>query len=194
MRLSQTPLLVLLAAGLGIPFRAAAASEKDAPLRIGAAIRAMPVGWFELADPWNRSFRAYPAFGGSLFLDYTVHPFVRVGVSPSLTLNVIPNRSDYAVGTLFSGKARAVVQIPISRFVVPYVLLEAGYSAIFREEVETAHGLLASGSLGLRVPIRSHAVLLELGYEHGFQELGGRAYAPSFCVVSLGWEMGLLGQ
>lgn len=190
MRFSQLALPVLLIAStLGAPLRAAASTD-DAPLDVGVAIRAMPVGWFDLADPWNRSFRAFPAFGGSLFLDYTINRYVRVGASPSLTLNIIPNRSNYLVGTLFSGKARVVVQLPISQYVVPYLLVDGGYSAIFLDGGDTAHGLIASASLGLRVPIRRHAVFLELGYEHGFQQLEGGAYAPSYGVVSLGWQMG----
>ena len=54
----------------------------------------MPVGWFELADPAGRSFRAYPALGGAAFADLRLTPVLAVGVATELTANVIPNRAD----------------------------------------------------------------------------------------------------
>lgn len=159
---------------------------------VGIGGRFMPVGWFDLEDQWGRSFRAYPALGMALFLDYRLTSVFSVGFSPEVTLNIIPNYSDYVVGTMYGFMARFGVRYPSGHFFEPYGTLGCGYSMIVREHNPTASGLAGSVSAGVLGKFaKRHAVFLEVSFMLGLQRINGSPYAPSYLVTSLGWRLGL---
>jgi hypothetical protein len=192
-------LLVALACAIITPDRMAAAGEFPVAtpptfrrVELGIGARFMPVGWFELADPAGRSFRAYPALGGAAFADLRLTPVLAVGVATELTANVIPNRADYQVGTLWAAVLRVSARYPTSGRFVPFATLSGGYSKItFPADVSATGGLLGAW-LGVRVALGTRQGLFgELGYERGFQTQPAGDYAPSYLVTELGWLLSL---
>ena len=167
-------------------------SEPTYRLDIGLGLRFMPIGWFDLADGARRTgFRAYPAFGGAPFVDYRLGRYVSVGVSPELTLNVIPNRSDYYVGTMLAGDARIQLRYPTQTRFEPYAMATCGYSVIWRADASSAKGPVVGGAVGSRLQLSSrHSVFLEAAYQKGFQRVDGGDYGPSYVIVSAGWQVG----
>jgi hypothetical protein len=165
--------------------------ESDgARFETGVALRFLPVGWFDMFDVANRDFRAYPALGFALFVDRRLHRYFSVGASPEVTLNVIPNRSEYSAGRMVALAARLQAQYP-GRVVEPYAIATAGYSILWREGTSRASGPVVGASLGLRLRFaKRHAVFGELGYQKGFQQVDGRAYAPSYLITGAGWQVG----
>lgn len=159
---------------------------------LGIGARFMPTGWFDLADASDRSFRAYPALGGEVFLDRRLGPIFSVGLGAEVTGNVIPNRSDYVVGTLYAGAARIGARYPTASRFKPFATLTGGYSLIsFSSGPSSATGALVSGWLGTQVTLgATNRVLAQVGYERGFQTLSGGDYAPSYLVTELGWLVG----
>ena len=160
---------------------------------VGLGLRFMPVGWFDLQDGAHRSgFRAYPALGFAPFVDYRLHRYVSLGFSPEVTLNVIPNRSDYVVGEMLLGNARVQVRYPNRSRFEPYAILTGGYSVIWRSGDDAASGPVAGGALGLRARVAgTHAIFAELTYQKGFQTLDGGAYGPSYLIIGAGWQVGI---
>jgi hypothetical protein len=151
----------------------------------------MPVGWFEMPDFANRSFRAYPALGFSPFIDYRLNRYFSVGLSPEITLNVIPNRSDYHVGEMLLLDARLQVRYPSEGRFEPYAIATGGYSVIWRADTSSASGPAVGGTFGLRVKFAGgHAVFAEVSYQKGFQTADGGAYRPSYVIISAGWQVG----
>ena len=156
----------------------------------GIALRFMPIGWFDMDDVANRDFRAYPALGFALFLDHRLHRYFSVGVSPEVTLNVIPNRSDYSNGRMATLAARLQAQYP-GRVIEPYAIATGGYSLIWRVGTSRASGPVVGATLGLRLRFaKQHAVFGELGYQKGFQRVDGGAYGPSYLITGAGWQVG----
>lgn len=175
----------------------ARANEPERRLELGVAFRFMPTGWFDWSRHAPSSLRAYPALGGAAFVDYRVHRYFSVGFMPELAFNVIPKlATDYPASKMVAVSLRLKAQYPEWSFAVPYVLLAPGYSWLIGDrdlsEEGDARGFLLAAYGGLRVPITArHAVIAEAGYAHGFQEDGNRAYAPSYLVVTLGWQASL---
>jgi hypothetical protein len=153
----------------------------------------MPIGWFDLEDGAHRNgFRAYPALGFAPFIDYRLHRYVSLGFSPEITLNVIPNRSDYHVGEMLLGNARLQVRYPNRSRFEPYAVLASGYSVICRSGADAASGPVAGGALGLRARVAGwHAIFTELTYQKGFQTVDGGAYGPSYLIIGAGWQVGI---
>jgi hypothetical protein len=158
---------------------------------IGLGLRLMPIGWFDLADASHRSgFRAYPAGGLAPFVDYRLNRYFSAGFSPEITLNVIPNRSDYVVGKMLAAHARVQIRYPNKSRYEPYALLTGGYSVILRDGSDSASGPIASLALGVRAQVSDrNSVFAETGYQRGFQTRQQYAYAPSYLVVSAGWQV-----
>ena len=165
--------------------------ESDgARFETGIALRFMPVGWFDMSDVANRDFRAYPALGFALFIDHRLHRYFSVGISPEVTLNVIPNRSDYSNGRMLTLAGRLQTQYP-GRVIEPYAIATGGYSLIWRVGTSRASGPAVGATLGLRLRFaRRHAVFGELGYQKGFQRVDGGAYGPSYLITGAGWQVG----
>jgi hypothetical protein len=192
-------LLAVLACALVAGDRLAAAAESAVVMpqtfrrvELGIGARFMPVGWFELADPAGRSFRAYPALGGAAFADLRLTPVLAVGIATELTANVIPNRADYQVGTLWAAVLRVSARYPTSGRFVPFATVSGGYSKITFPADVSATGALLGGSLGVRVALGTRQGLFgELGYERGFQTQPAGNYAPSYLVTELGWLVSL---
>jgi hypothetical protein len=158
----------------------------------GLGLRFMPVGWFDMYDVANRDFRAYPALGFAPFLDYRLGRYFAVGISPELTLNVVPNRSDYHGGEMLTFAARLQGRYPVQEHIEPYAIATAGYSVIWRADTSAASGPAVGGSLGLRLRFaKRHAVFAELSYQRGFQRVDGQAYSPSYLITGAGWQVGL---
>ena len=157
---------------------------------VGLGLRFMPIGWFDLADGAHRTgFRAYPALGFAPFVDYRLNRYFSVGVSPEVTLNVIPNRSDYVVGEMLLLNARLQVRYS-DRRLEPYALLTGGYSVIRRDASDSAWGAVVGAALGLRAKFaHRHGVFAEVDYQKGFQTVNDRAYGPSYIIVSAGWQV-----
>jgi len=160
-------------------------------IETGIALRFMPVGWFDLADASNRhGFRAYPALGIAPFVDYRIHRYFSVGFSPEITLNVIPNRSDYVVGKMFVADARLQARYPNQSRFEPYGIVTGGYSVIWRDGIGSAEGPTVGGTVGCRVKLgQRHAIFGEIGYQKGFQTADGGAYGPSYLITSVGWQV-----
>jgi hypothetical protein len=175
------------------PSRVAAVGENgdNAPPRfeLGLGARFMPVGWFNLTDPAGRSFRAYPALGGDVFFDHRLGRAFSVGVGVEVTGNVIPNRSDYVVGTLYGGTLRLGARYPTPSRFEPFAMVTCGYSLIsFSSGTSSAGGALLGAWVGSHIKLGSTTRLLaQLGYERGFQTISGDDYAPSYVVTELGW-------
>jgi len=182
-------------ATLGFAPALRAQESPSAPARtveIGLGLRFMPIGWFDLADAARRTgFRAYPALGFAPFLDYRLGRYFSVGLSPEVTLNVIPNRSDCPVGQMLAPTVRLQARYPNRTRFEPYALLTGGYSVILQDESDSASGLLAGGAIGVRARFANrHAVFGQVTYQKGFQTLAGEAYAPSYIITELGWQVG----
>lgn len=162
-------------------------------VEIGLGLRFMPIGWFDLEDGAHRSeFRAYPALGFAPFIDYRLQRYLSLGLAPEITLNVIPNRSDYRVGEMLVGNVRLQVRYPNRSILEPYAVLSGGYSVIWRSEADAAWGPVAGGVLGLRTKVAgAHAIFGELSYQKGFQALNGGAYGPSYLIIGAGWQVGI---
>jgi hypothetical protein len=175
-----------------------AAIGPSAPARFeaGIALRFMPIGWFDLYDAFNRDFRAYPALGLAPFLDFRIGRYITVGLSPELTLIVIPNRQDYLVGHMLAAMARLQIRYPEWGRFEPDAIASGGYSVIWRtsgraSNTNSATGPLAGGTVGVRLKFaRRQGVFAELGYQKGFQRLDGQAYGPSYLITGAGWQVG----
>jgi hypothetical protein len=172
--------------------RAALAEEQDQRLEFGIVARFMPTGWFDWSS--HTPLRAYPALGGALFIDWRLHRFISIGFMPELTLNVIPKlATGYPVSAMTTGSIRLKAQYPDWQVVIPYLLLAPGYSVLSRyggDQTGDAHGFSLGAYGGVRVPVsRRNSILAEGGYLRGFQADGGRAYAPSYLVLALGWQL-----
>jgi hypothetical protein len=157
---------------------------------IGLGLRFMPTGWFDMPDVSQRSFKAYPALGFAPFVDFRLSRYFSVGISPEVTLNVIPNRSDYAVGHMVTFDTRVQARYPSKGRIEPYAIMTGGYSAIWRNGAASAFGPAVGAALGLRLKFVRHAVFAELAYQRGFQRVDGHAYGPSYLITSLGWQIG----
>ena len=155
------------------------------------ALRFMPVGWFDLADASKRTgFRAYPALGIAPFIDYRVHRYFSIGFSPEITLNVIPNRSDYYAGKMLVADARLQAHYANQSHLEPYGIVTGGYSVIWRAGAGSAKGPTVGGMIGCRVKIgQRHAIFGEVGYQKGFQTADGGAYGPSYVITSAGRQV-----
>jgi hypothetical protein len=160
----------------------------------------MPTGWFEWSGrpgATDSALGAYPALGGALFVDYRLNPALSIGFMPECTLNVIPKTTHYPVSAMIAGSLRVKVEYPGLRAVAPYVLLAPGYSSMFGYDDAggssgDAHGFVVSAYAGLRILTGTrHSIFAEGGYLHGFQKNGGARYAPSYVVLSAGWQMSL---
>jgi len=152
----------------------------------------MPVGWFDLADASGRKgFSAYPALGIAPFGDYRIGRYFSVGFSPEITLNVIPNRSDYYAGKMLVADARLQARYPNQGRFEPYGIVTGGYSVIWRAGgVGSAKGPTVGGMVGCRLKIGGrHAIFAEVGYQKGFQTADGGAYGPSYVITSAGWQV-----
>ncbi len=198
---------LLLIAQLASPGSSSAfADEPGGRMDVGVLFRFMPTGWIRASEHSPPDIRALPALGGALFFDYSLNPFLSIGASPELTLNVIPKvQGAYPVSALMAGSLRFKAQYPRWGHVVPYVLFAPGYSVISSYEkagpgcacsdyVENgdSHGFMLAGYGGLRVRISPrHAVAAEMGYVHGFQTEAARTYAPAYLSVALGWQVAL---
>jgi hypothetical protein len=157
----------------------------------GLGLRFMPIGWFDIPDAANRSFRAYPAIGFAPFVDYRLSGYFSVGFAPEVSVNVIPNRSDYYVGEMLLFDARLQVRYPNQSHFEPYVIATGGYSVIWRNGASTAYGPAVGVTLGLRGKFAvRHALFAEASYQKGFQSTGGDAYRPSYVIMSVGWQAG----
>jgi hypothetical protein len=156
-------------------------------MEAGGGLRFMPIGWFDLGDQPGRKFRAYPALGGQLFFDYKLSQMLSLGVSGEITGNVIPNRSDYQVGTMYTGSVRFSARYPTEKRWQPFVMVTVGYSRIALSS-SNASGLAVSGWTGLRLNLTTrHRIFAQAGYEMGLQQLDGNNYAPSYLITELGW-------
>jgi hypothetical protein len=135
--------------------------------------------------------------GVAPFIDYRLNRFVSIGFTPELTLNVIPKTMDYPISVMLAGSLRLKAEYPGLARVVPYVLVEPGYSFLFGCCTDgggsgDAHGFVASAYVGTRLPIGArHSIFVEAGYMRGFQKDGGREYAPSYVVLAAGWQASL---
>jgi hypothetical protein len=108
-----------------------------------------------------------------------------------MTLNVIPNRSDYYVGTMLAGDARIQLRYPTQTRFEPYAMATCGYSVIWRADASSAKGPVVGGAVGSRLRLSSrHSVFLEAAYQKGFQKVDGGDYGPSYVIVSAGWLVG----
>jgi hypothetical protein len=170
--------------------------DSSAPRRVeaGIGLRFMPVGWFDLADTSGRKgFSAYPALGIAPFGDYGIGRYFSVGFSPEITLNVIPNISDYHVGRMLVADARLQARYPNQGRFEPYAIVTGGYSVIWRAGgVGSAKGPTVGGMVGCRVKIGGRqAIFAEVGYQKGFQTVDGGAYGPSYVITSAGWQVAL---
>jgi len=166
-------------------------TELPARVELGLGLRFMPIGWFDMNDVANRDFRAYPALGFAPFVDYRVSRYFSAGFSPEVTLNVIPNRSDYHRGDMLTPAVRLQARYPGWGWIEPYAIATGGYSIIWRSDASSASGPVAGGALGLRLSFaRRHAAFAELGYQKGFQRVDGQAYGPSYLLTGAGWQVG----
>jgi len=171
------------------------AIANDAPdlsdrFEAGLGLRFMPIGWLDMPDVANRSFRAYPALGFAPFVDYRLSRFFSVGISPEVTLNVVPNRSGYHGGEMLVLDARLSARYPYQGLIEPYAIVTGGYSVIWRNEASAASGPAVGATLGLRLKFaQRHAVFAELGYQRGFQRVEGQAYSPSYLIMGAGWQV-----
>ena len=170
--------------------------DSSAPRRVeaGIGLRFMPVGWFDLADASGRKdFRATPAVGIAPFGDYRIGRYFSVGFSPEITLNVIPNRSDYYVGKMLVADARLEAHYPNKGRFEPYAMATGGYSVIWRAGgAGSAKGPTVGGMVGGRVKIGDrNAIFAEVGYQKGFQTVDGGAYGPSYVITGAGWQVAL---
>jgi hypothetical protein len=188
--------------GVGLTMAASGTLAEGPPGRIdvGLAVRYMPTGWFEWSGrtgATNSALGAYPALGGALFVDYRLNPALSIGFMPEFTLNVIPRTTYYPVSAMIAGSLRVKVEYPGLRVLAPYVLFAPGYSLMSTYNNAggssgDAHGFVLSGYAGLRIPTGTrHSVFAEGGYLHGFQKNDGGRYAPSYVVLSAGWQMSL---
>jgi hypothetical protein len=168
----------------------AASLQQEGRLEAGIGLRFMPIGWFDLYDGAGRTgFRAYPALGLAPFVDYRVNPYFSVGVSPELTFNVIPNRSDYVVGEMLVADIRTQVRYPNDSGIEPYAAFNTGYSVIRRSGTDSARGAVLTGGLGARFRVSARQKLFfEVDYQRGFQSIDNEAYAPSYLIVVAGWQ------
>jgi hypothetical protein len=194
--MSARSFFAVLALALGSISASGQAQDQPVPpvtqFEAGLGLRFMPIGWFEMPDFANRSFRAYPALGFAPFVDYRLNRYLSVGLSPEVTLNVIPNRSDYRVGEMLLVDARLQVRYPSQGRFEPYAIATGGYSVIWRADEGSANGPAIGGTLGLRAKFASrHAVFAEVSYQRGFQTADGGPYRPSYIITSAGWQMGL---
>ena len=190
----------VLGVGLTLAPSGTLAQEPSRPIDVGLAVRYMPTGWFEWSGRMGASesaLGAYPALGGALFIDYRLTPALSIGFMPELALNVIPRTTYYPVSAMTAGALRVKVEYPGLRVLAPYVLLAPGYSSMFAYNNTggssgDAHGFVLSAYAGLRIPTGTrHSVFAEGGYQRGFQKNDGRRYAPSYLVLSAGWQMSL---
>jgi len=200
MRLNGNPLKTTIAAtALAMTtsvlcLRAASADPPDRRLEVGIVGRFMPTGWFEWSGHTPSELAAYPTLGGAPFVDWRLDRVFSIGFMPELTLNVIPKLdTDYPVSAMITGAVRLKAQYPDWHLVIPYVLLAPGYSVLFRYgEVQAgdAHGFSLGAYAGFRIPVsKRNAILAEGGYLRGFQSDGVSAYAPSYVVMALGWQL-----
>lgn len=158
-------------------------------IEVGLGARFMPVGWFNLADVADRDFRAFPALGGEAVVDYRVTPVLSIGAGGEITGNVIPNRADYVVGTMYAVDLRLTARYPTLGRFEPYATVTGGYSKISLGATgDSAAGILIGGWVGVRLRLGAMNRLFgQLGYEAGFQTMDGGAYSPSYLVTELGW-------
>lgn len=163
--------------------------DSAGPYRAGVGLQFMPVGWFELYDPAGRDFRAYPALGVAAFVDYRLNRYASLGLSPALTLNVIPNRGMDSGGSMVTLKAPLKVLYPTRTF-EPYAVVAPGYSVIRRHDVGDASGPTVEVALGLGYRVRlRHAIFVEIGYQRGFHQARGQPFSPSYVITSIGWQI-----
>jgi len=190
----------VLGVGLVLAPSEIVAREPSGQIDVGLAGRYMPTGWFEWSGRrgvTDSALGAYPAVGGAPFVDYHLTPVFSIGFMPEFTLNVIPRTSYYPVSAMIAGTLRAQAEYPGQHVLAPYLLLAPGYSALFGYNNTggssgAAHGIVLSAYAGLRIPTGTrHSVLAEGGYLHGFQKSDGSSYAPSYLVLSAGWQISL---
>jgi hypothetical protein len=194
LRLDRLSLICVWLAGAA-PHVAHAANPDDSAgfrrVETGLGGQFMPIGWFDVADQAARSLRAYPALGGHAFIDYRLGPIMSVGAGGQITANVIPNRTDYVVGTMYGATFRVGARYPTLGRCEPYGMVTGGYSVISLSS-GSARGLLTGVSAGVHLKLGPrHRIFGQLGYERGFQTVEGAAYSPSYLVTALGWLMAL---
>jgi hypothetical protein len=115
-----------------------------------------------------------------------------VGFSPELTMNVIPNRANYRAGEMVAAELRMQVRYPNQSGFEPYLTVNTGYSVIFRTDADSATGPLVTAGLGGRFRLsHRHALFVEADYQKGFQSLDGTDHAPSYVILSAGWQTGM---
>jgi hypothetical protein len=196
----MTVILALLFVALTGVFADVHADEPDRRIDIGLALRFMPTGrfqWTGRAPGASSDLHAYPALGGAPFVDYRLNAYTSIGFMPDLTLNVIPKVDFYPISAILAGSLRLKAQYPGWHFIVPYVLLAPGYSAVIEYgnaggSSGNAHGFVLSAYSGTRIPIvRRHSIVAEAGYMRGFQRSSDRNYSPSYLVLGLGWQVSL---
>jgi hypothetical protein len=164
--------------------------DLPAHFEAGLVLRFMPIGWFDLADPGDRDFRAYPALGFAPFVDYGLGRYVSVGISPEVTLNVYPNRAMTPGGHMLTIDARLQARYPGQK-IEPYAIVTGGYSVIWLSDVAPASGPAVGATLGLRLRVaKRHAMFAELSYQRGFQRTDEGAYSPSYLITGAGWQVG----
>lgn len=152
----------------------ATSTGSSSKMRASAQIEMLPVGELE-AGVEGESFSTdtATAYGISAAFDYAVTPFLSIGVSPRLVLNVDSDESDEDSdpGKQLDLRARVLAHMPMAPKLEVYGYLSPGYSiAMFDdEELDDPTGFSLGGALGASYDVSSAMYLTgEVGYTKAF--------------------------
>jgi hypothetical protein len=152
----------------------AASTATSAKMRVSAQVEVLPVGTGKatIADT-SMSSNAAVAYGISGTFDYALTPYLSIGASPRLVLNVATD--DDGDGSdadkELDLRARIVGHYPIARGLELYAALSPGYTIVMSSEegIDNAAGFALGGALGLTYDVSSKLFLGgELGYQRAF--------------------------
>jgi hypothetical protein len=183
---------------------------------LGLSLSALPLGAISRGGTspvgaFNGGGDAAPAMAVSPFFEYSLRPYVSVGVSPQVVFNVKAS-GDSSTATEYDLRARVTFWKGVSPRLVAFARLSPGYSIIALPDawtntfagasLGTDKGWLLGASAGVEYLVSPAAFLiLEGGYQAGFQGAvltsGGARYeldlATRYPHVGLGFGF-TLGQ
>jgi opacity protein-like surface antigen len=112
------------------------------------------------------------AYGISAGFDYAITPYLSIGVSPRLLLNIKPSDQDGGTADKeIDLRARVVGHVPVAPGLEIYGALLPGYAFVLPGEdgVDTARGFAIAGAAGVTYDVSSKLFLgAELGYQRAF--------------------------
>lgn len=148
--------------------------EAATKMRAGAQIEMLPLGSAKVsAGGQSLSDDAAVAYGVSASFDYAVTPWLSIGVSPRLVLNVTEKDADEGskAEKEIDLRARLVAHYPVMPKLEAYAALQPGYSFVLSstDGVDSVNGFALGGAIGATYDVSPTLYLSgEVGYQRAF--------------------------